>query len=49
MMSEKQLNDVDALKVLSFDEFLKKYKYQRSDEIIAYELYLILQYLKRNV
>jgi len=48
-MSEKQLNDVDALKVLSFDEFLKKYSYQRSDEIIAYELYLILQYLKRNV
>ena len=48
-MSEKQLNDVDALKVLSFEEFLKKYCYQRSDEIIAYELYLILQYLKRNV
>ena len=32
---------------LSFEEFLKKYSYKRSDEIIAYELYLIIQYLKR--
>lgn len=32
---------------LSFKEFLKKYSYKRSDEIIAYELYLIVQYLKR--
>lgn len=32
---------------LSFEEFLKKYSYKRSDEIIAYELYLVIQYLKR--
>lgn len=31
---------------LSFEEFLKKYSYKRSDEIIAYELYLIIQSLK---
>lgn len=31
---------------LTFEEFMKRYKYKRSDEIIAYELYLILQYLK---
>lgn len=43
MMSEK-----DNQKVLSLDEFLKKYSYKRSDEIIAYELYLIIQYLKRG-
>ena len=32
---------------LTFEEFIKKYKYKRSDEIIAYELYLIIQHLKR--
>lgn len=32
---------------LSFEEFLKEYSYKRSDEIIAYELYLVIQYLKR--
>lgn len=32
---------------LSFEEFLKKYSYKRSDEVIAYELYLIIQHLKR--
>lgn len=32
---------------LSFEEFLKKYSYKRSDEVIAYELYLVIQYLKR--
>lgn len=32
---------------LSFEEFLKKYQYKRSDELIAYELYLVIQYLKR--
>lgn len=32
---------------LSFEEFLKRYAYKRSDEIIAYELYLIVQHLKR--
>lgn len=32
---------------LSFEEFLKKYSYKRSDEIIAYELYLIIQHLKK--
>lgn len=48
-MSEEQLNNKLAGKVLSFEEFLKKYRYQRSDEIIAYELYLIIQYLKREV
>ena len=47
--NKQQLRKDDALKVLSFDEFLKKYSYKRSDEIIAYELYLILEYLKRNV
>lgn len=31
---------------LSFEEFLKKYSHKRSDEVIAYELYLILQHLK---
>lgn len=31
--------------VLSFAEFIKKYKYKRSDEVIAYELYLILKKL----
>ena len=31
--------------VLSFKEFIKKYKYKRSDEVIAYELYLILKKL----
>lgn len=38
-MSEKD-------RFLTFEEFLKRYKHKRSDEIIAYELYLILQYLK---
>ena len=33
--------------LLSFEEFLKKYSYKRSDEIIAYELYLIIQHLKK--
>ena len=32
---------------LSFEEFLKKYSYKRSDEVIAYELYLIIQHLKK--
>lgn len=31
---------------LTFEEFVKKYRNKRSDEIIAYELYLILKYLK---
>lgn len=30
---------------MTFDEFKEKYKYKRSDEIIAYELYLIIQKL----
>lgn len=29
-------------KKLSFDEFIKRYQYKRSDELIAYELYLII-------
>lgn len=33
--------------VLSFNEFIKKYKYKRSDELIAYELYLIIFYLRK--
>ena len=32
---------------LSFEEFLKKYSYKRSDEVISYELYLIIQHLKK--
>ena len=31
---------------LSFDEFKKKYQYKRSDEVIAYELYLIIKKLE---
>ena len=30
---------------LSFSEFVEKYKYKRSEQIIAYELYLILKKL----
>ena len=33
--------------VLSFNEFIKKYKYKRSDELIAYELYLIIFHLRK--
>lgn len=29
--------------ILSFNEFKKKYKYNRTDEIICYELYLLLK------
>ena len=28
---------------LSFEEYKEKYRYKRSDEVIAYELYLILK------
>ena len=31
---------------LSFDEFKKRYQYNRSDEVIAYELYLIIKKLE---
>ena len=31
---------------LTYKQFIKKYEFERSDEIIAYELYLIIQYLK---
>lgn len=32
--------------LLSFKDFIEKYKYNRSDEIIAYELYLIIKKLE---
>ena len=31
---------------LSFDEFKKRYQYNRSHEVIAYELYLIIKKLE---
>ena len=31
---------------LSFDEFKKRYQYNRSDEVIAYELNLIIKKLE---
>ena len=34
---------------LSFDEFKKRYQYKRSDEIIAYELYIIIKKLDEIV
>lgn len=34
---------------LSFDEFIKRYQYKRSDEVIAYELYLIIKKLEKIV
>lgn len=34
------------MKKLSFKEFLKKYQYMKTDEVVAYELYLIVNYLK---
>ena len=30
---------------MTLDEFKEKYKYKRSDEIIAYELYIIIKKL----
>ena len=32
--------------LLSFEDFIEKYKYNRSDEVIAYELYLIIKKLE---
>ena len=32
--------------LLSFKDFVEKYKYNRSDEVIAYELYLIIKKLE---
>lgn len=31
--------------IMSLDEYKKKYRYKRSDEVIAYELYLIIKKL----
>lgn len=31
---------------LSFEEFIKRYQYKRSEEVIAYELYLIIKKLE---
>ena len=35
--------------LLSFKDFIEKYKYNRSDEIIAYELYLIIKKLDKVI
>lgn len=35
-------------KELSFSEFIKKYQGLKTDEVIAYELYLIIQNIKNN-
>lgn len=32
--------------LLSFEDFISKCKYKRSDEVIAYELYLIIKKLE---
>lgn len=39
MMSEERFNDIGKF---TFKEFIQKYRDKRSDEIIAYELYLII-------
>ena len=38
-MREKRFNDIEKF---TFKEFIQKYRDKRSDEIIAYELYLII-------
>ena len=38
-MSENLFNDIEKF---TFKEFIQKYRGKRSDELIAYELYLII-------
>lgn len=35
--------------LLSFEDFIKKYKYKKSFEVIAYELYLIIKKLDKVI
>lgn len=35
--------------LLSFEDFIEKYKYKRSYEVIGYELYLIIKKLDKVI
>lgn len=43
------MNEEVVEELLSFKDFIEKYQYNRSDEIIAYELYLIIKKLDKVI
>lgn len=42
----RKMNEDTITKILSFEDFISKCKYKRSDEVVAYELYLVIKKLE---